>query len=210
MTESERLHNSAANKDILLKAGILEDLKRSWHFQRKAESRWKQNGNGDGPLTLAGIVKAHASLCAQAVDLSLGREHYSVHPLYSCIIVVCDRPDGRIEAQQDGYVSLRDVAHKKTVLVVFTGSNTANGASPLSLASFAPFALPLERADVIGLDVVRVSLSTAVKFITDLEAQVHDREVTDGQAMDRSLCCQDWLEGHPNVRFDPELWAHAM
>jgi len=165
-----------------------------------------------GPSTLPDIVKAHMSIYAQAQQLS-GLEHYSVHPLFPAIILVCDQFDGKVSAQPDGYVSLRDVAKKQSVLVVLTGSRAGSGADgtthglEISLDSLAPFALPLEWA-ACGVDVVRVPLSEAVRFVTELEERVQDQQVP---SLDRSLCGHDYPLGYnPNVRYSPDLWAHAV
>ncbi|KAF2185722.1 hypothetical protein K469DRAFT_575322 [Zopfia rhizophila CBS 207.26] len=161
-----------------------------------------------GPSTLQEVVNTHASLCSQANDLSLALEHYSIHPLYPAIVMVCDRLDGEIELQSDGYISLRKVAQKQSVLVVLTGSN---GGLPISLENLAAFALPIERTDVIGLDVVRVPLEIAVKFFIRLEIQFQDREAKDCHIIDESLCRHRCPKGYDrNVCYSPDEWVHAM
>jgi len=160
-----------------------------------------------GPSTLQDIVNAHASLCTQAHDLSLALEHYSIHPLYPAIIMVCDRLD-KVGPQSDGYVSLREVAQKQSVLIVLTGFNSG---LPISLQSLAAFALPIERTDVIGLEVVRVPLEIAVKFIVRLEIQSQDGKAKGCHIIDKSLCGQDYPKGYDrSVRYSLDGWVHAV
>jgi hypothetical protein len=78
--------------------------------------------SGTGPSSLPQILKAHTSLCTQAQHISLDMDNYSVHPLLSAVILVCDRL-ASVEHEPDGFLSLRKVARTQTVLVILTGTN---------------------------------------------------------------------------------------
>ncbi|ORY03238.1 hypothetical protein BCR34DRAFT_447747, partial [Clohesyomyces aquaticus] len=162
------------------------------------------------PSTLANIVKAHVSIFTQAQQLSSDLEHYSVNPLFPAILLVCDRLEAqKSKIELDGYFSLRDVAEKQRILVVRPGSKVKIGAKDdleISLDDLAQFALPLEMEDC-GFDVIRSSLSGAVKSITGLEKQTLGEQ---SQAMDKSLCGHETPRGYKrSVVYDPDLWAHA-
>ena len=80
-----------------------------------------------------------------------------MHPLLPAVILVCDRRDSRAKGGTDGFVSLREVARTQTVLVILIGvtSRTSTGIH-ISLDPLKPFALPIERPDATGLDILRV------------------------------------------------------
>jgi hypothetical protein len=111
--------------------------------------------------------------------MSLGMDNYSVHPLLPAVILVCDRVAG-VRRGPDGYVSLREVARKQTVLVILTGTNRTSTSIHVTLDRLEPFALPIERADATGLDILRVPLDIAVDFVTELEARIDERKGTSG------------------------------
>jgi hypothetical protein len=141
-----------------------------------------------GPSSLPQILKAHSSLCAQAQHISLDMDNYSVHPLLSAVILVCDRCDARAERGSDGFVSLREVARTQTVLVILTGTDRTSTGIHVTLDRLKPFALPIERADATGLDILRVPLDIAVNFVTELEGRIDERKETGGRTLDTSLC----------------------
>lgn len=124
-----------------------------------------------GPSTLSQILKAHSSLCAQAQHISLDMDNYAVHPLLPAVILVCDHVPG-VGYGSDGYVSLREVGRKQTVLVILTGTNQTSSGIHVTLNRLKPFALPIERADATGLDILRVPLDVAVKFVIELEGRI--------------------------------------
>ena len=111
---------------------------------------------GTGPSRLPNILKAHSSLCAQARRISLDMDNYSMHPLLPAVILICDRRDSRAKGGTDGFVSLREVARTQTVLVILTGGNRTSTGIHISLDPLKPFALPIERPDATGLDILRV------------------------------------------------------
>lgn len=163
-----------------------------------------------GPDNLQGIVKAHASLCAQATALTLDLEQYSMHPLYPGIVIVCDRNDlkGNIECHSDGFVSLRKVAEKQTVLVVLTG---VNAGLPISLEKLIPHALPIRRMDVFGLDAVRVPLDIAAKFFIELKTQFQHLGGHNPHVIDQRMCPSATPKGYDrSVCYNPDTWVRAM
>lgn len=163
-----------------------------------------------GPSSLPQILKAHPSLCAQAQRISRDMDNYSVHLLLPAVILVCDRctPVGY---GPDGYVSLREVARKQTVLVILTGVNRISAGIHVNLDILAPFALPIERTDATGLDMVRVPLDIAVKFITELEARIDERKETISRRIDTSLCHHQVPVGHNHdIAYDKDRWAQTM
>lgn len=87
-----------------------------------------------GPSSLPQILKAHSSLCAQAQHMSSDMDNYSVHPLLPAVILVCDR-FASVEREQDGYLSLREVARTQTVLVILTGTNVTSTGIHVTLDS---------------------------------------------------------------------------
>jgi hypothetical protein len=284
--------NPAIVFEALPRSLILEDLKRSWHFQREAHFRWMQKviwtatndnyrvvlcdvegivgnivkelcnkptafyhlqsaqggvGNvrmsvrifaaiyeewhrssvhpniefghffaspvritATGPSSLPQILKAHTSLCAQAQHISMDMDNYSVHPLLPAVILVCDRL-ASVERDPDGFLSLRKVARTQTVLVILTGTNLTSAGIHVTLDSLKPFALPIERADATGLDVLRVPLDIAINFITELEARIDERKEPSGRTLDTSLCVHSTPLGYNHdLTYDPSIWAQTM
>ena len=85
----------------------------------------------------------------------------------------------------DGLISLSNFAHRQTVLFVRT--RVEEGLSALiSFSSLRPKSLPIERPDATneGMDVIRVSLATAVRFIVDLEKREDSANPTTEVAME--------------------------
>ncbi|KAI4682789.1 uncharacterized protein J4E84_007254 [Alternaria hordeiaustralica] len=143
---------------------------------------------GTGPDSLPQILEAHLSLCAQAQRVSLDMDNYLVHPLLPAVILICDRRDTTARCGPDGFVSLREVARTQTVLVILTGGNRTSTGIHISLDPLKLFALPIDRDDVTGLDILRVPLDIAVRFITELEARIDEREGINSATLDKSLC----------------------
>ncbi|CAA9960305.1 hypothetical protein PTT_09732 [Pyrenophora teres f. teres 0-1] len=164
-----------------------------------------------GPSSLPQILKAHSSLCAQAKHIALDMDNYSVHPLLPAVILVCDRCDARAERGPDGCISLRDVARTQTVLVILTGTNRTSTGIHVTLDRLKSFALPIERADATGLDILRVPLDIAVKFVIELEGKIDERKETSGRTLDTSLCRHDTPVGYNrDIRYDENKWAKTM
>ncbi|KAI4619125.1 uncharacterized protein J4E87_007712 [Alternaria ethzedia] len=167
---------------------------------------------GTGPDSLPDILKAHSSLCEQAQRVSLEMENYSVHPLLPAVILVCDRRDSTARCGPDGFVSLREVGRTKTVLVILTGgrSRTSTGIH-ISLDPLKPFALPIDRDDVARLDILRVPLDIAVRFVIELEARIDERKEPSSASLDKSLCLHQTPVGYSSdIRFYPNVWARII
>ncbi|KAF3004772.1 hypothetical protein E8E13_001730 [Curvularia kusanoi] len=149
-----------------------------------------------GPSSLPEILTAHISLCDQAQHISLDMDIYSVHPLLPAAILVCDRLVEGDGLGPDGCLGLRELAREQIVLVILTGANRISTDVPITLESLEPFALPIERDNATGLDIRRVPLDIAVKFITELECKIDERNDTSSRVPDRSLCVHDTPDGY--------------
>jgi len=138
-------------------------------------------------------------------------DNYSVHPLLPAVILVCDRV-ARDGLDPDGYVSLREVARTQTVLVILTGTNqTSTSGIHVSLDPLKPFALPIERADATGLDILRVPLDIAVNFVPELEGRIDERRETSGRTLDTSLCRHQIPVGYNrDITYDSNIWAQTI
>ncbi|KAI9738859.1 MAG: hypothetical protein M1834_008366 [Cirrosporium novae-zelandiae] len=169
-----------------------------------------------GPSTIPGVLNAHRSLRTQASSLinqAKGRadniiklfpsnsQHYSLFPLYNAIVVIIDRLDYRDKDCKDistSFVSLRKVAQYQTVLIARTGAEEG-----------------LNRLDVIKkyMDIVRVSLAAAVRFIVSLEVRedLTSPKTENKPLLDTSLCpgAPKGFEKNYQVRNNPETWVDA-
>ncbi|CAI9626212.1 hypothetical protein GT037_004533 [Alternaria burnsii] len=163
-----------------------------------------------GPSSLPQILEAHSSLCAQAQHISSSTDNYSVHPLLPAVILVCDRRDYRVE-RRDGCFSLRKVARTQTILVILTGTSQINTDVHVTLDRLEQFALPIERADAAGLNVLRVPLDIAVSFVVELEGRIDEQRKSDIQTLDTSLCCHATPVGYNrDITHNPDIWAETM
>jgi hypothetical protein len=106
---------------------------------------------------------------------SLESENYILQPLYLAIVVIQDHvasepPNDDLDLE--GFYSIRKLAQLQDVLIVRTGMEERLSA-PISFASIASQALPLQRADVAtqGINVIRVPLDVAIQFIPDLDPE---------------------------------------
>lgn len=163
-----------------------------------------------GPSSLPQILKAQSSLCAQAQHISLDMDNYSVHPLLPAVILVCDRAE-RVGLGPDGYVSLREVARTQTVLVILTGTNRTSTGIHVTLDRLEPLALPIERADANGHNILRVPLDIAVNLVTELEGRIDERKENTGQTLDTSLCRHQIPLGYNrDIAYDSRIWSQTM
>ena len=140
---------------------------------------------------------------------------YDIHPLYKAIILLIDRYEIGFQSDLDGLFNLEDAAEQQTVLIVRTGLEAGLSAK-ISFDSLRAKSLPLDRSDIDGqpeIDIVRTSLTTAVRFVLDLEKIeiiAHPKSVRDC-AWDPSI-----NPGSPiravdgSARHDPETWADAL
>lgn len=164
-----------------------------------------------GPSSLPQILKAYPSLCAQPQHISLDMDNYSVHPLLPAVILVCDRLASLEYGPDGGYISLRELARTQTVLIILTGTNRTVSGIHVTLDRLEPFALPIERDDATGLDVVRVPLNIAVNFVTELEGRIDERQETSGRTLDTSLCHHEIPVGYNhNLTYDSSIWAQVI
>ncbi|KAL9099972.1 MAG: hypothetical protein Q9163_004598 [Psora crenata] len=184
----------------------------------------------NGPSTIPGVLKAHYSLCMQACDLmaKLRQENelgsnplrtdlwrYNIHPLYKAIMLLIDRFEIDFQSDADNLFRLEDGAQQQTVLIVRTGLE-ASLSAPISFDSLRAESLPLDRSDVDGhpmIDIVRTSLTTAVRFVLDLErreAIASPESVQDG-ALDPSLNPGPHLRAvDGRAGRDPKTWADSL
>ena len=139
-------------------------------------------------------------------------ENYSVHPLLPVVILVCDRHDSTTTLGTDGFVSLREVARTQTVLVILTGvTNRTSTGVQISLDPLKSFALPIDRDDATGLDILRVPLNIAVRFVIELEARIDEQKEASSANLDKSLCMHQTPAGYSgDIRFYPNIWARIM
>lgn len=138
-----------------------------------------------GPGTIADILEAHRSLCNQAIYfLDIIRRgkadkvhpltwpdprNYKLLPLYRAIIVILDEftPPTIIEPHQP--ILLDEQVQRQTVLMILTGDETGLSA-PINFENVRSQSLPLPRTDIADqVDVIRISLKTAIRFIADLQ-----------------------------------------
>lgn len=87
------------------------------------------------------------------------------------IITVLDNFGADAKPDLDGYIKLGRESHRRSLLLVRTGDESHLSA-PISFEKIRAESLPLDRSDVTandGIDAIRVSLATAVKFIADLQ-----------------------------------------
>ncbi|KAL8906886.1 MAG: hypothetical protein Q9207_001741 [Kuettlingeria erythrocarpa] len=188
-----------------------------------------------GPTTVSEVLDAHRSLCAQTSTLSTQAhatanerpenipawyaryDHYSLTPLYPAIILIMDRVNDsakELSMAKDGFLRLRRFAQLQTILLVRTGDDNRLRA-PISFDSLKDQSLPLDRSDATGQEdnIVRVTLATAVKFITNLEEREASAQPDTHyrKPIDPSLCprAPEGFEGDKQVCYDPETWADA-
>lgn len=138
-----------------------------------------------GPKSIAEIVQMHIALCGQVMStlesderLIDSRRQYILLPLCRAIIIVVDEtaplPIKKLDASMgalDWIYDLDQLAQLQTVLMVLTGISDGLSA-PINFDDIEPRCkLRVDRSDVQSTstrDVVRVSIVTAVRFITDL------------------------------------------
>ena len=139
-----------------------------------------------GPRTIPELLRAHAHMCDRAfsrMESIRSGEVDSIHcnkrdwrrfnllPLCRAIIVLYDEfiiPSGR---EPDGTLSLDKDAERQTAVMLLTGQNSGLS-SPIDFEAIRSSSLPIARDDVDAIDssnVIRVSLKTAVQFITKLQ-----------------------------------------
>lgn len=134
-----------------------------------------------GPTTLSGILEAHECFCNRTTLLldRLGRDksnndwpnQFKLLPICRAIIVVLDKLAPRNEPTVDGFLSLDEYLQTQSVLMVRTGEETGLSEA-INFQDVKEQVLPLARPDPSpedGIDVIRVTLATAVRFVVDLQ-----------------------------------------
>ena len=143
-----------------------------------------------GPATIRGVVKAHISVLEKAKSIlhkvnqgessftfskQVKAGHYRIHPLYKALILMVDRDELGDHMEEfrrpDRYIRLQDIAHFQSIIIARTGAEEQLSA-PISFESLHSKALPLDRIDFDGepnVDVIRITLPDAVRFVIDLE-----------------------------------------
>lgn len=186
-----------------------------------------------GPSTICGVIDAHLSLCSQALILMkqatdeakhafkkspFNPQQYSMLSLYRAVIVILDEFDGSsLDAADDpdGFFNLRKGAQLQTVSIARTGAKTGLSA-PISFESLRSNSFPLRRPDVVGsdIDVVRVSITVAVKFIASLEQreELAFLELKKEPFSDEELhpSAPEGFDENYQIRRNAETWADAV
>lgn len=143
-----------------------------------------------GPATIRGIVRAHIPVLEKAKSIlhkvNQGKSsftfskqvktgNYRIHPLYKALILMVDRDELGDHMEEfrrpDRYIRLQDIAYFQSIIIARTGAEEHLSA-PISFESLHSKALPLDRIDFDGepnVDVIRVTLPDAVRFVIDLE-----------------------------------------
>jgi len=129
------------------------------------------------------------------------------------IIDRLDRLDKDYEPESDGFIRLRKLTQRQTVLIARTGAEEGLSV-PISFESLKSQSLPLKRSDVItqDVDVVRVSLAAAVQFIVSLEVR-EGLAILKTKALDTSLYPyppSKGFEENDRVCYSPKAWADAL
>ena len=185
-----------------------------------------------GPATISGIVKAHFSLLEKAestlrevTDQGESRflpqkgkaTRYMIHPLYKALILMVDRNElgGRLKEyiRPDRYIRLQDIAHFQSVVIARTGAEEHLSA-PISFEGLRNKALPLDRTDFNGklnIDVIRVNIPDAVRFVIDLEKREDSTAIgeTTTPDIDRSIneTCEKVFPADGDSCNDSHKWA---
>ena len=169
---------------------------------------WLQSAQGKGGYTggrADNIIERNPSTS----------QHYALSPLYRALLVIIDYrieiTDDQIEP--DGFISLRKVSQDQSVLIMRTGLEEGLSA-PISFESLKSHSLSLNRPDATmqGLDVIRVSLASAVHFIVNLEMRENDADPKskDEDTLDNSLDIYPPKGYDIQVSHSPETWIDAV
>ena len=97
------------------------------------------------------------------------------------------------------------------MLVVLTETSQISTDVHVTLDRLEQFALPIERADATGLNVLRVPLDIAVNFVVELEGRIDEQRKPGIQNLDTRLCCHATPVGcKREITNDPDTWAGTM
>ena len=183
-----------------------------------------------GPSSISGILAAHQSLYDQASSL-LGQIErgeiekpygsvwpdtgkFTLHPLCQTVIVILDElpPEQDLAAHEMSYEDEMDEElQRQSVILVRTGKDISLS-KPISFESIRMHSLPLARLDCsatdAGINVIRVPLGIAVRFIADLERReeaAFPKVRSTTNAVDGSICPNAITHG-PVIR-EPDEWV---
>jgi hypothetical protein len=181
-----------------------------------------------GPSTITEVIAAHQSLCRQTDDMLSStesprlREHHSLIAPFRAVVVIFDRLD-EIDIESGGFKDLCKLAQHQTVLLVRTGTETALR-EPISFDSLKPQSLPLECTDIMpdSIDVIRVSIATAIRFVVQLEQKENPALSRANNDLDHRLTPvrprlfgdpktnlpSEVILGSPGANRSPESWAN--
>ena len=141
-----------------------------------------------GPQTIPELLQAHAHMCDRAFarmkSITSGEVSsiicrgkywrcYKLLPLCRAIVVLYDEYLPHPARESDGTFSLDKDIERRTAVMILTGHNSGLS-SPIDFDAIRSSSLPIARDDVDAIDpsnVIRVSLKTAVQFITKLQQQ---------------------------------------
>ncbi|MCJ1344703.1 hypothetical protein MMC31_002906 [Peltigera leucophlebia] len=143
-----------------------------------------------GPKSIGKIARGEANLVAGQPWPD--PQSYKLLSTCRAIITVLDNFGADANADFDGYVRLGRESHRRSLLLVRTGDESHLSA-PLSFEKIRAESLPLDRSEIIsndGIDAIRVSLATAVKFIADLQKREEAAFPIERDLLlaDKSLC----------------------
>lgn len=173
-----------------------------------------------GPASVSNLLQIHASIWSQAAlrhaQLSRGElarvdkarcmvwpepKNYTPTPLCRAIITVLDRFDN-----EDEFANIKDQIHRQTLLLILTGDSSGLSA-PISFDSIATECLPLESNELqVDNDarMVRVTVGTAVKFITDIEKrELAAYPETQNHSIDSRHCPRRYVDDINSATNDP-------
>lgn len=142
---------------------------------------------------------------------------YSLLPLYRAVIVMLDEFDAsKLPGlkELDGFINLHKGAQTHTVLIARTGAEEGLSA-PISFESLRSHSFPLQRSDFVRpyVDVIRVSIAVAVKFIASLEQreQLAFSKPVKKHFLDDTLHppAPEGFEENYQICCSPDAWADA-
>lgn len=181
-----------------------------------------------GPTTISGILEAHRSLCDQAsqllrkiesgeiekpyMDVWPNTQNFKLLPLCRAIIVILDELSPDTPVDPDGLIRLDEEMQRVCVLLVLTGDDSGLS-TRVTFESLRDQSLPLARTDCTatddGVDVIRVPLASAVRFVADLERKEQVANPAMGfSKVDGSICPSAVFNG-PSI-LSADEWANEI
>lgn len=166
--------------------------------------------HSSGPTTVQELLAFHKLLTDRAISFEQdratrakwGQLNCHLRPTFPAIIMMLDHnvepvPDPNPVPPQGPRVNADEHSKKQTVLLIRTG-NDSHLESPINFGSLKESCLPIARTDVpsdLSEDVIRVSLATAVKFLSDLE-QREDPDFMYPEQSKALLEQASWADSH--------------